>query len=417
MILPDRKRTITIGLGAFGLLAVSVIIYIYLVHTRPSPEQINIKPPSLRVVVYPVKREDITEHIIGYGTARALRTSNVTAQVAATVLYRDKVAYAGEEARKGQLLFRLDERDYHSKVIQLTKQVESIEAKIAQVKVDEDNYKRLIGIAEVQKRIAEDEYKRVAGLFERKLAPKRELDLADQALQQTLAVVQKYKFQLASAKIRERILQSSLSAAKCQLDIAKTNLERCSITAPFDGQIVKINADVGQMVAPGYILAVITDPSKIEVPVELPASMRFRIKLSADVEITPEVRQPGRWRGKVSRIDATIDPTTRTFRAFVLVDKPQQGIPLVPGAFVIANITGATHKSVIAIPRSVIRDDFVFVAKAGKAHKRKIEIKEFINERAIISKGLKPGEFVITSNMDVLYNGAPVTLQRVTSNH
>ncbi len=392
------------------MLIISAAIYAYLVKTRPSPEQINIKQPTLNVIVYPVKCENIQEKIIGYGTARALRTSNITAQVAGTIIYRNKLAYAGEKISKGQILFKLDERDYRSKVIQFTQQVESTKAQIEQIKVNEENYQRLINITEIRKRIAQDEYKRVLNLFERNLAPKRELDLADQALQRALEAVQKYKFQLATTRIKKKILQSNLAAVQSKLEIAKINLDRCTIKAPFTGQIVKINADIGQTLNPGFIVAIIIDPSKIEVPVELPASKRSKIKLSANAKIVPEVRQPGNWKGKISRIDALIDTASRTFRAFVLIDEPIKNVPLVPGAFVIVTIDGPLHKSVIAIPRTAIKDNYVFIAKDGKAHKKIVKIAEIIGEQAIISEGLKPKDLLIISNMDVLYEGAPIKI-------
>ncbi len=121
-----------------------------------------------------------------------------------------------------------------------------------------------------------------------------------------------------------------------------------------------------------------------------------------------EAEQPGHWQGVVKRLDARIDPISRTFQAFVVVDNAAAGQALVPGAFVRVTIDGPRYPSAITIPRIAMRNSHVFVANGGRADFRMVKVERYVGELALIKTGLKAGEKVILTNLDRLQDGTMI---------
>lgn len=411
-----KRRHILISVAiSVGALGTAIGVFALLFHTRARPEQIAIDRSVLRVRAATVEARDFLEPIVGYGTARSLRTTNLTAEVAGTLIFRDEAARPGRSVRKGQVLFRIDPRDYEQAVRQLEQMVEAQKALLTQLDLEEDHDKKLLEIVERERQIAADEFTRISGLFAQGLAHKTERDRSDAALLLARRLVEQSTFRLAAIGPRRQILKANLDTAESQLAVARLNLRRCMVCAAFTGQIVDVRAEIGQTVSGGMILAMLLDPAQIEVPVELPAAMRSRIAIGASARIEPQVKRPPLWQGTVARLDGRIDPASRTFRAFVEVSAPLAPSALTPGAFVRVTIDGPTHRSAITIPRAAIRDGHAFVVNAGQAHRRAVRVKRYVGELVLIESGLATGERVILTNLDVLSDGAPVDVAGGTS--
>ncbi len=390
------------------VLGVAAIIDMLLVRTGKQVEKIVATVQPLRVVTIEVQRQDLVEQIVGYGTARSMRTTNLTAEVAGTVIYRDQAARAGHAVLAGQVLFKIDQRDYQQRLEQLWQNLEAQKAQAKHLDLEQANYQQLLAIVEREERIAADEYKRVSNLFSEKSATDRERNFAEAAMQARKRQLQQHRFNLASIKPRGQMLQANLHLLESQLETAKLNVQRCTVRVPFDGQIVQANVEVGQTVQPGFTLAIVTDPGQIEIPVELPASVYARVTVGANAQIEPEVSQPGRWAGTLARIDARIDPSSRTFKAYVIVENPLAEMPLIPGAFVRVKIIGPRYQSALVIPRSALRIDHVFVARGRRAERRAVQIQRTLGQQAVVQEGLQPGDKLIITNLDVLYDGSAI---------
>ncbi len=84
---------------------------------------------------------------------------------------------------------------------------------------------------------------------------------------------------------------------------------------------------------------------------------------------------------------------------------------MIPGYFVTAEVEGPLLRQVLAIPRGVIVEDHVFVVNDDVAHRRTVVIDRLVGELAVISSGLESGDALILTNLDVLFDGAPVRVQ------
>jgi RND family efflux transporter MFP subunit len=249
---------------------------------------------------------------------------------------------------------------------------------------------------------------RLTALFEKDLASKKECDFARLAYQRSRRLFQEFKNRIELIAPRRAGLEASLGAGRADVELAKLDIERCRITAPFAGQVERIAVDVGDHVLPGGEVLRLMSTRRIEVPIELPASFRSRIGVGATCRLETDSMPGVHWDGSVARISPSADTRSRTFAAYVEVDNDTQETRLVPGYFVRASVDGPMLRQVLAVPRGAIIDDHVYVVNDDVAHIRTVRVEKYVQERAVVTGDLRPGDLVILTNLDVLYEGAEV---------
>jgi len=403
-----RRRFLISILLIATLLGAGALGFWMLVHFAPPPPTRSVERPMLIVRGVRVEPQDAVERLAGFGTARAKRAARVAAEVGGRVVERSDELEVGNTVLAGTVLVRIDERDYRQQLARAQAQLQVAEAQLAQVRQQLENVQRLIEIARSELEIAEREYKRVQDLFERSRATRRELDLARADLERARRTVQNLENEKTLLPARIRAAEATRALRQADLEQARLNLERCTVRAPFDGRITQVSVERGETVAPGQVLFGILDPRRIEVAVELPVSLRDRVRAGADCTLRLENSPLHVWTGRVARIDPQADAQTRTFSLYVEWnadgDVPN---PLLPGMFVQAIVTGPTLPGVIVVPRDALVNDAVFVFSEGLARRRAVRVERRLRDRCVVS-GLRPGEVVITSNLDALYDGMPV---------
>jgi RND family efflux transporter MFP subunit len=217
------------------------------------------------------------------------------------------------------------------------------------------------------------------------------------------------KPQVAQARAR-------LDAAKAGLEQARLDLERTQISLPFHGRLTSTSADTGQYITAGTVVghAFATDVVEVRLPLadSQLASLGLPIGYTAEpgegLPVTFRARVAGeaqRWQGRLTRLDAAIDPRTRSVYGLAEVTSPygdnvsDRGMPLAVGLFVEASIAGQRLPVARVIPAEGLRaGDTVHVVSAdGTLEIRRVDVVHRSDERAVISAGLEGGEKVVTS--------------------
>ncbi len=380
------------------------------------------EPPRREVTALPVLVDtevlhacDVTEQFIGYGTAQPVRRANLAAEVPATVVERVGDIRAGSAVAEGQVLIRLDSREYHIALDGATARVESQEAALAELAVEELNLHAMMKTAEQELRIARDEKARVTGLFEQGVAAKKEYDFASLAYQQARRMLQGYEREVAKMAPRRLNLEATKRSYEADAALTLLNVERCEIRAPWGGQIDQMLVEAGDRVGPGTPVLTLIDSSHIEIPIELPAASYDRVRVGTPCKIVSESAAGSLWTGEVARVAPAADEQTRTFAAYIIVDNTRQSRPLVPGTFARAEVRGLLHLDAIVIPRSACRNGQVFVVEDGVARRRVVTPKRYLEERMIVSGELHDADRLILSHLDRLIDGTLVRLPALTA--
>lgn len=402
------RKTLLSAILILAMLGGSAAVFALFVATRPAPPPADRPDPPLVVQTVRVEPRTVVQPIAGFGTARPFRAAWIAPQVAGEVIELRAGLRAGAEVRAGELLVRIDQREFEQRVQAAQSQLRSADAQIETIEIEEASLRRLLDIAAAELAIAEREYTRVLALFETQQAPQRELDIARQSYESARTGVQRLENDLAQIPARRAYQQSQRDLRAAELAMAELDLERCRLAAPFDARIERVDIEAGERVDVGQPLLRLIDPQRVEVPIELPVSLRDRVAIGRPVRIALESNPQLHWDGRVQRISPSASENTRTFSLYIEVEN-RGGIELLPGMFVRATLDGPTLRDAIVVPRGAVQDGRVFVCEDGVARLREVRVDRHLFDQSVVL-GLRSGDLVITTNFDALYDGRPVEL-------
>ena len=156
---------------------------------------------------------------------------------------------------------------------------------------------------------------------------------------------------LDDAEVRRNGAQSELSASNARSALARQQLERTIVRAPFDGVVSDRKASAGDTASIGKELLKVIDPN----------SMRFAGRVSADKISVVTVGQAvsfringyagQEFRGKVTRVDPSANDVTRQVE--VLVSFSDAAQPKVAGLYAEGTIESSSVKA-LTLPESVV---------------------------------------------------------------
>lgn len=357
----------------FPLFTVAVI------NANAKPEEQRRSFTPLGVQADYARRDTVQLTVRTQGEARPRNEIDLVPQVGGKIVYVSPNFIAGGIFKRGETLVRVDPSDYEVAVIR----AEAAVAQAEQVLVRE---------------IAEGEI--AAADFE-------ELSTGTPSA-------------LALRQPQRQQAQAALTSAQADLENAKLQLRRTSVTAPFAGRVRSKASGVGQFVSPGTRLGQIFSTDIIEVRLPLTDSDLSKINVplayvAESRDVAPTVRlstviagQPQVWEGRIMRTEAAYDTQSRALFAIAEVFDPygsgasETGVPIAPGLFVDADIEGKTLENVIVIPRDGLRveDEVYIVDNKGKAEIRQTVVLDTNSARAILSSGVEAGELVVLSPME-----------------
>ena len=368
----DRLKRLTLPVSVIG---VAVLIVSVLIAARPQPD-VNEEPPRpLRVHVAPAQQGDTQLVVETNGEVRSHVRSEVVAQVAGRVVAVSPEFIEGGAFNAGDTLLQIEAEDYRAAL-------EQAEAQLASARVD---LEQALADADVAK-------KQLAG--------------------------QKNPSPLALKKPQVARARAAVEAAEARLASAKLNLARTDISLPFDGRLESTAVDLGQFVNAGKVVARAFGTDRVEVRLPLTdeqlgalgVAIGFSPKDSEalPVDLTATVGGiPHRWSGRLTRLDAAVDPATRVVYATAEVDHPydteiqEGGMPLAVGLFVKAAISGQIVSDAIRIPIDGLRaGSQVFVLEPeGVLAVREVDVLYRWGDYAVLRSGISAGDRVIVSSI------------------
>ena len=156
---------------------------------------------------------------------------------------------------------------------------------------------------------------------------------------------------LDDAEVRRNAAQSELSASNARAVLARQQLERTIVRAPFDGVVSERKVSAGDTASVGKELLKVIDPN----------SMRFAARVSADKISVVRVGQAvsfringyagQEFRGRVTRVDPSANDVTRQVEVLISFEDAKQ--PRVAGLYAEGTIEAGSVKA-ITLPESVV---------------------------------------------------------------
>jgi RND family efflux transporter MFP subunit len=202
---------------------------------------------------------------------------------------------------------------------------------------------------------------------------------------------------------------ASVTRARAQLAKADESAHDYAVRAPWAGMVSKVKVRDGDFVAPRAPLAEIYDPNSLVVRVSVPEQEAARVADGMRAEVELDAFPGKRFAARVTRLYPYLDNRTRTRIAEItLTDAPA----LLPGMFARVHLLKETLADAITVPAyslvAIPGGQVVFVAKDGKAQRRKVETGIEMDGRVRIVSGLAAGDKLIVGGQEKLKDGAAV---------
>lgn len=265
----------------------------------------------------PLERCTITQVVEASGTINPVNTVSVGSTVSG--LIQDIYVDFNSQVKKGQILARIDPRNFEATVQQNQAQIANAQANVA----------KLQAIADYDKKM----YERYKNLYAKNFVAKSELD--------------QYKSTYYSDLAQIRAAQAQVNQYKANLKTAQTNLGYTQIIAPVDGTIISREIDVGQPVAASFqapeLFTIAQDLTKMQIEVNVSEADIGKVQDGQDVTYTLDGYPDSVFKGKVTQV--RISPTTvsNVVTYTVIVDVKNDDLKLIPG--MTANVSIITDKS------------------------------------------------------------------------
>jgi multidrug efflux pump subunit AcrA (membrane-fusion protein) len=175
------------------------------------------------------------------------------------------------------------------------------------------------------------------------------------------------------------------------------------------------SADLGQFVTPGKVLGTVfgTDAAEVRlaftdnqlsvlgIPIGFVGDGRDDLTTTLSAVAGGQMYQ---WQGRLTRLDAAIDPTTRTVYGTVRIDQPYnledgREMPLAVGLYVDAEVEGRLAFDAIQIAAEGLRaGDEVFVLNGeGLLDVRQVSVLHRNRDTVLLASGVEAGDRIIVS--------------------
>jgi cobalt-zinc-cadmium efflux system membrane fusion protein len=184
------------------------------------------------------------------------------------------------------------------------------------------------------------------------------------------------------------------------------------IRAPLAGTIVDRKVGPGQYVKPDTPdpLYLIGDLSNVWVTADVYETYLPQIHVGAHVEIKVAAYPDRTFPARISAINPTVDPATRTIHVRCLV--PNANGSLKPEMFATIRIASAAKRTVSTVPSTAVltrgTESFVLAEDSmGRFHKRKVKTVRDTQGYTIVEEGLTSRDRVVTSGVLLLSNMLP----------
>ncbi|GEA65898.1 RND transporter [Acinetobacter pittii] len=341
---------------------------------QPAPKNIQ------QVGTITIKPETIESTYQLAGRTVASEISQVRPQVNGVVI--EQLFKEGTQVNKGAPLYKIDSSLYRDSVDEAAGNLALAKATVNSTRLQAERYKELIKVNGVSQ---------------------QELDNAQSAYEQAKATV----------AVNEAVLKT-----------ARTNLRYTQVSAPISGRIGRSSITRGALVTSAQIdpLATIQklDPMYVDLTQSSDKYMALRKQLTENgikptelsVRLKLENGTAYAEQGTFKFSDVAVDEATGSVTLRAAFPNPNNA--LLPGLYVRAELGTGTRPNSVLIPQGALFRDAEgnplvwIVGKDNKAEQRKITLGDAIDNRWLVTSGLKAGDQVIVEGLQGLSAGMTI---------
>ena len=368
------------------------------------------------------------------GRSSATQEVDLSFRVSGPLITRPIVL--GDEVKKGQVVARIDPRDYEVRLKNTEAQLARARArlkamrqarpeKVSQLKSD-------VVKAESALTRAMSEYNRVMRIQKKDAGAisQSSIDRAVDAKDRAEATLRQAEENLRIGMRGERkedieAQKANIRSLQASVDSAKDKLGYTYLYAPFDGTIVKIYVENFEDVLPKQRVARLIDSSKIEFKVDVPEHLIILHPYVTELDVEFSAFPDRKIKASIKEIGKEASQTTRTYPVTLIMDQPED-IKIMPGMAGTATAVSAPPEMMaekgIDVPSSAVfssgdkKTFYVWVIdeKTKTATRREVKVAKLTAHGIRLKEGVKPGEWVATAGVQSIREGMEVRILAAT---
>ena len=361
------------------LLGTGAAVSAYWLTNKPKAKRRPPRSASVLVEIMPIRHETKRVTIRAMGTVVAAQTIHLAPRVSGDIVQVSKEFLPGGRFGAGDLILRIDPRDYQFVVQQ----------KASEVVQAERDLKLELG----QQSVA-----------------KREYELLKDA-------VEKEDQELVLRKPQLKTAQAALVAAQASLAKAKLDLKRTDVRAPFNAKVQSRQVNLGSQVSTGTQLAELVGTDEYWVEVSVPVDQLKWIKIptkSGQPGSPVRIHYAAAWgpgifrKGHVLRLATELEPQGRMAKLIASIRDPLSLAPenadcpaMILGAYVRVEIDGKDLPDMVQVPRLALRDgnNLWIVSPQNTLDVRSVKIVWSGREFVYVADELREGDSLIISGL------------------
>lgn len=336
-------------------------------------ERPELPPPLVEHVE--VKADDARPKVWGNGVVEPAHEATLSPELSGRITYLSPSLVVGGRVRAGDVLLRIDRRNYELAVKQQRAAVHQRQAELE--------------LEQAYGKVAKNEWDSMMG----------EGTKADGG-------------RLASREPQREVAEVLVEAAHSTLDRARLDLERTVIRAPFNATVRSETVEEGEIATPGQVVVTLVGTDTLWVRVSIPVEHLGLIGVpgmgtgeGAKARVVQRLGDRGAVErpGRVIRLVNELDPESRTAQVLVEVerpfDPPPGELPLLPGAFVEVELEGQEPLRVVTVPRLAVVDGHDAWVVDGEQRLRKRQLRVAWGDEAHVyaTAGLSAGDRVVVT--------------------
>ncbi len=333
----------------------------------------------------------------------------------------------GQHVKAGDLLAKLDPRDFQIALDSITARLGQAQAQMAAMKAGarEEDLRSLeanVASAQAQMNEAEAQYERFKNLWKEEMVSESEYERYETMWQVSRssyqAAIQNLKKGKAGSRTEDiQAMEWSIKALEAEQRSAQASLDDTELRAPFSGVVADRAVENYENISAGYPVLSLQDMTELEIVINVP---------DRDIIIADPTRDciplvyfdafPERsFEAYFKEIKTNADPSTQTYAVTVAMDYPT-GLNVLPGMSVSlkADIPSVdtSHDGNFIVPSSAIFADenggnylWVVDQETRSVEKRNISVGSLDGGNIEISGDIRIGERIATAGVHLLREG------------
>jgi RND family efflux transporter MFP subunit len=213
--------------------------------------------------------------------------------------------------------------------------------------------------------------------------------------------------------------EAGLRIAQAEVQIRQKALDDSELYAPFDGTVSAILVENFENVLAKQVIMRLLDTSKIEMTVNIPEMVISNVPFVREIRVQYDAF-PGRdFPAQIKEVSNEASESTRTFAVNLIMDQPED-VEILPGmagrATGRVELPGGIEETGFEVSAAAVfsRDNqktYVWIVDpdAGHVSRREVEVAR-VTPRGLVVKGVKPGEWVAIAGANVLQEGQKVRI-------